>query len=83
MALATAVTEDETGTLDVGDRVRQQRVDDFNDQIARLEDRLIIRETNLRRQWANLQTLLGGLQNQGDWLSGQLAGLSNNWGPSS
>lgn len=81
--LTTAVTDDEGGTLTSAADFAQQRVDDFNDQIERYEDRLIVRETNLRRQWANLQTLLGGLQSQSDWITGQLATLNNNWGPQS
>ncbi len=80
--LATALTEDETGALTSASEFADRRVEDFNDQIARFEDRLFIREANLRRQWSNLQTLLGGLQNQGDWISGQLATLDNNWGGS-
>jgi hypothetical protein len=38
-----------------------------------------MRETNLLRQWSNLQTLLGGLENQSTYIRGQLEGLTNNW----
>ena len=75
--VTTALTRDETGTLVTAKQFADKRIDDFNDQIDRFEDRLLIRETNLRRQWSNLQTILGGLQSQGDWLSGQLASLPN------
>ncbi len=80
--VTTSLTRAETGLITSAKAFAEGRIDDFDDQIARLEDRLIIRETNMRRQWANLQTLLSGLQNQGSWLSGQLSSLSNNWGPS-
>lgn len=63
------------GVFDSADDAQQRRIDDFNDQIDRFEDRLFTRETNLRRQWASLQTLLEGLQQQGAWLSSQLASL--------
>ena len=56
-----------------------KRITDFNEQITRFEDRLFVKEATLRRQWANVQTLLGSLQNQQQWITGQLAGLSNNW----
>jgi flagellar hook-associated protein 2 len=73
--ITTGLTRAETGTLTSAKEFANNRIDDFNDQIERFEDRLAIRETNMRRQWANLQTILSGLQTQGDWLSGQLASL--------
>lgn len=76
------VTRTGTGMLVTAKEFAESRVDDFDDQINRLDDRLLIREMNMRRHWANLQTLISGLQNQGSWLSGQLSSLSNNWGPS-
>jgi flagellar hook-associated protein 2 len=65
------------GVFDGADQAQQRRVDDFNGQIERFEDRLFTREANLRRQWASLQTLLQGLQEQGTFLAGQLSGLPN------
>lgn len=73
--VTTALTDADTGSLITAKEFSDKRVDDFNDQIDRFEDRLNIRETNLRRQWASLQTLLSGLQSQGDWLSSQIASL--------
>lgn len=70
-----SVTDDDTGLLETAEDSANRRIEDFNDQIDRFEDRLFIRETNMRRQWANLQTVLQGLQNQGDWISSQLASL--------
>jgi flagellar hook-associated protein 2 len=77
----TRVTDADTGVLESAKDAQERRVEDFNDQIERLEDRLIVREINLRRQWANLQTVLSGLQEQGNWLSGQLASLPSSWSP--
>lgn len=74
------LTRADTGVLDNAQDAATRRVDDFNDQIERLEDRLFLRETNMRRQWASLQTILANLQSQGTWISGQLAGLDANWG---
>ncbi len=65
----------EDGAFDSAEDAQQRRIDDFNDQIDRFEDRLFTRETSLRRQWANLQTLLEGLQQQGAWLAGQISSL--------
>jgi flagellar hook-associated protein 2 len=73
--LANALTRAETGTLTSAKEFADRRVKDFNDQISRLEDRLSVRELNFRRQYSNLQTMISGLQTQGNWLSGQLANL--------
>ena len=77
--LATAMTDEDNGGLTSAADFARARVDDFNDQIDRLEDRLAVRETNLIRQWANVQTLLGQLQSQSDWITGQIASLNTNW----
>jgi flagellar hook-associated protein 2 len=73
--VATALTRDETGVLTSAKDGADRRTKAFTDQMTRLEDRLTIREANMRRQWANLQTLLANLQNQGSWVSSQLASL--------
>ncbi len=74
--LATALTRPDTGTLTSAKDFADRRVRDFNDQISRLENRLTVRELNFRRQFSNLQTLISGLQSQGNWLSSQIAGLN-------
>jgi flagellar hook-associated protein 2 len=74
--LATALTRPENGSLTTAKESADRRVREFNDQISRLEDRLAVRELNFRRQYSNLQTLISGLQTQGNWLSGQLANLN-------
>ena len=75
--LATALTRPDNGALTTAKQSFEGRVTAFNEQIDRLEDRLAIRELNFRRQYSNLQTLISGLQTQGNWLSGQLANLSS------
>lgn len=69
----------DTGILTTAKESATDRVEGFNDQITRLEDRLVTRELNMRRQWANLQTVLSQLQSQGSWLSSQLATLPTSW----
>lgn len=73
--VATALTDADDGTLTSAKDAADRRVKSFTDQMTRLEDRLAIRELNLRRQYSSLQTLLGDLQSQGSWLSSQIAGL--------
>lgn len=53
------------------DRVIEQ----YNQQIDSYERRLELRESTLRRTYANLEVALGGLQSQSNWLAGQLSSL--------
>ena len=73
--VATALTDADDGGLTSAKDAADQRVKGFTDQMTRLEDRLAIREINMRRQYSALQTLLGNLQSQGDWLSSQISSL--------
>lgn len=47
-----------------------QQIQTANDQIARIEDRLLMKENRLRRQFTNLEQLSAGFQNQASALSG-------------
>ena len=73
--MATTVSRDETGALDTVKDAADRRVKDLTEQMTRLEDRLTVRELNMRRQFSNLQTLLGNLQSQSSWLSSQISSL--------
>lgn len=53
------------------------KIKSYNEQIARFEDRLILKETQLRRQWSAVQGMLSSLQTQGDWLANQIKGLQS------
>ncbi len=76
--MATTVTKDDTGVLDGAKDAADRRVKDFTEQMTRLEDRLTVREINMRRQYSNLQTLLGNLQGQSSWLTSQISSLQAN-----
>ncbi len=49
----------------------------YTKQIADFEDRMTLRQQTLQRQYAALETMLGKLQSQSQWLAGQLAALPN------
>lgn len=76
--LATASVDEDTGMLTSVADAAERRVTELGDRITRLEDRLVVREANLWRQWSALQTLLGGLEAQSNWITGQLATLPTN-----
>ncbi|MFT6803759.1 MAG: flagellar hook-associated protein 2 [Nitriliruptoraceae bacterium] len=50
------------------------RITDFDDQIEAFEQRLILREGRLRKQFTTLETSLARLQSQGSWLSSAMGG---------
>ncbi len=50
-------------------------IEQYNRQIDSYERRLELRESTLRRTYANLEVALGGLQSQSSWLAGQLGSL--------
>jgi flagellar hook-associated protein 2 len=54
---------------------RQEQIKSLDAQIAAWDTRLALRETALKRQFSNLEVALGRLQDQGNWLSSQVAGL--------
>ncbi|MFZ3044795.1 MAG: flagellar filament capping protein FliD [Desulfatirhabdiaceae bacterium] len=58
----------------------QGSIDSLDEQIQRLNDRLAISETRLRKQFATLEVLLGQYQNTSNSLTSNLDALQNGWG---
>jgi flagellar hook-associated protein 2 len=63
------------GTIDSRKKEADSQAERLRDQMARLDERLIVQEERLRRQFASLETLLSRSQAQQQWLTGQLNGL--------
>ncbi|AOQ23421.1 hypothetical protein MTAT_10020 [Moorella thermoacetica] len=63
------------GILNAKEQSLQNIMDDIDDQIARMEDSLTMKEDQLRRQFTAMEQALAALQSQGNWLAGQIAGL--------
>jgi len=60
-------------------RARQavdRQVEIYQTRIDGFEQRLVSREATIRRQFVGMETMLGQLNAQGNWLGQQLAGLS-------
>ncbi|MDH3679550.1 MAG: flagellar filament capping protein FliD [Acidimicrobiia bacterium] len=64
-----------TGLLSSAEDAAKSRVESFNDQIDAFEARLERKELQLRKTYTNLETALGELTNQSNWLAGQLGSL--------
>ncbi|MBG0566894.1 flagellar filament capping protein FliD [Actinoplanes aureus] len=54
---------------------RRLEIDNFNTQISNWDTRLAARKISLQKQYTNLETSLGNLKNQSNWLAGQLGSL--------
>lgn len=54
---------------------RESQIVNLRSSIERWDNRLERREATLQRQYTTLETALGRVQSQGQWLSGQLANL--------
>lgn len=63
-----------SGYLKTAEDGARSRVDDYTRQIEGLEQRYIAKEQYYRRMFSSLETALSGLQNQSNWLAGQLGG---------
>jgi flagellar hook-associated protein 2 len=63
------------GTITNSIKSRQSQIKGWEDDIADWDTRLLTKENALRRQYTALETALGQLQSQGNWLAGQLASL--------
>ncbi|WP_338819300.1 Flagellar hook-associated protein 2 [Moorella thermoacetica] len=71
----TSLVRSGDGIIPSREQSLQNIMDDIDDQIARMEDRLTMREEQLRRQFTAMEQALAALQSQGNWLAGQIAGL--------
>ncbi len=73
--VTSAATDLVTGTITTAIEGRKSLIADADRQIAAWDDRLALRETTLRKQFSNLETMLGKLRNQSSWLAGQVSKL--------
>lgn len=65
-----------TGLLATAEEAAKARVDSFSDQIDAFEARFERKEISLRKLYSGLEVAIGGLNNQSNWLAGQLGSLA-------
>lgn len=68
-------TDVATGYVTSTEKALRSRVEFIEDQVESMERRLVLYEARLKRQFATLESTLGVLQQQSNWLAGQIAGL--------
>jgi flagellar hook-associated protein 2 len=73
--LADTFSDSLDGTVTLSIKGRQSQIKGWEDDVADWDVRLAAREATLQRQYTALETALGQLQSQGNWLAGQLGSL--------
>ena len=71
-------TDVASGYVTSTEKALKSRIDFVEDQVESMERRLVQYEARLKRQFAALESTLGMLSQQSNWLAGQLAGLTRN-----
>ena len=74
-AVADKSTQTNTGTLSRLITSGNDAITDLNHRVDDWDVRLLARQATLQKQFGAMETALGKLKNQGNWLSGQLASL--------
>jgi flagellar hook-associated protein 2 len=75
-AVAKAATDTTTGSVALAISNRNNRVSDLGKQISAWDTRLALKEKTLRAQFTAMESALGTMKSQSNWLAGQIAGLS-------
>jgi flagellar hook-associated protein 2 len=73
--IAKAATDPLTGSLTAAITGGNAELKTLNDEIADWDTRLQLRQQTLQRQFTALETALGSMKNQSNWLAGQIASL--------
>ena len=74
--LKDVLTKDKMGMLTAKDEALSNQIKNLQKQTERMEERILRREENMRRQYVQLEKVLGQLQAQGNWLGQQLAAFT-------
>lgn len=73
----TSLVRSGDGLIPFREQSLQKIMDDLDDQIERMEERLTLKEEQLREQFAAMEEALATLQSQGDWLASLIDGWGN------
>jgi flagellar hook-associated protein 2 len=74
-AVAVGATDFTTGSLTTAIQSHNTQVSTLNTQISDWDTRLAAKQNALQRQFANLETALGKMKDQSNWLASQLSSL--------
>jgi flagellar hook-associated protein 2 len=74
-AVSKSATDIVNGTITTAIQGRTSQISELNDQIANWTQRLAVKQDQLNSQFTAMETALGRLKDQGNWLAGQIANL--------
>ena len=74
-----SIAEPVTGTIAGTEDSLSSQIKYINDDITNMNARLAVKEEQLYRQFAAMESALSKLQSQGSYLTSQIEQLSNNW----
>lgn len=74
-AAATSASDKTTGTISAKITGTQSTVDSLNQQVAKWDDRLATRKTNLERYYAAFEVRMSNMNSQMTWLTSQVDAL--------
>jgi len=77
--LLTSLTKSQSGLLDSRISSYQGQVDNLADRIAEFDERLVLRRKRLLLQFQRMESVLGQLAAQGDYIASQVSSLNANW----
>lgn len=73
------ITRPGVGAVKSAQNALQTQIDDIDDDVAALEERVAAKEDRLINQFAAMESALSRLQNQGSFLTSQLQQVANAW----
>ncbi|SNV25901.1 Flagellar cap protein [Dermatophilus congolensis] len=73
--VSTQATDADKGLITMQVNSQNTMIKDYSDQISKFNDRMDLRQQALQAQFNAMDSLLGKMKSQGNWLSSQLAGL--------
>lgn len=68
-----------TGVLSGEEKLIQTNIKTLKSQMDRMDQRLLLRQSALERQFTAMETIISSMQSQSAWLTAQIQILNNNW----
>ena len=76
-AIAKSATDISIGSVTLAISSRQSQVSSLGTQISNWDTRLALKQQTLQAQFTAMETALGNMKSQSNWLAGQIASLSS------
>jgi flagellar hook-associated protein 2 len=74
------ITEPLNGLIDTTESSLQSKMTDIDKDIAKYEERIALKQDQLLAKFAAMESAMGRLQSEGNYIASQAAQLSSNWG---